>query len=227
MKTPIELLEQLESELTALRTKVYRAHSPEELTTIVNSLVAPFPAPTVALENRSLIQSLKIEEVLKKENCRLVHFPTNLTYPPEWKGETEGIPPPPPPSPSEEEGIGGGDRKASLWANSWEAVRSVDIGIGGADYALADTGTLVLFSAQSGGRWVSLAPTIHICLLPREKILSSLDDLFSCLADPSIEASRGSAITFITGPSRTADIELTLVMGAHGPKELHVIILLF
>ncbi|MBA4393113.1 MAG: hypothetical protein C0407_06135 [Desulfobacca sp.] len=196
MKTRIDLLEQLEKELTALRVKVYRAHSQEELLGIVDSVVAPSPAPIIALESRALIQSLDLEEVLKKGNRRI--GPLHPT-----------------------------DRKTALMEKDWEAVQNVDIGIGGADYALADTGTMVLFSSQSGGRWVSLAPTIHICLLPVERILPSLDDLFSILSLPGNEASPGSAITFITGPSRTADIELTLVMGAHGPKELHVVTLLF
>ena len=119
------------------------------------------------------------------------------------------------------------DRKAALKEKDWEAVRTIDVGISGADYALADTGTLVLFSAGSSGRWVSLAPTIHIVLLPVERILPSLDELFDELKRAGNLSSLGSAVIFITGASRTADIELKLVMGAHGPKELHVVTLLF
>ena len=111
--------------------------------------------------------------------------------------------------------------------NHWEAVRNIDLGLTGVDYALADTGTLVLFAGTAKGRWVSLAPRIHVALLPLGRILPSLDEFFSLLATPDILAASGSAVTFITGASRTADIELNLVMGAHGPKELHVITLLF
>ncbi len=119
------------------------------------------------------------------------------------------------------------DRKGVLREKDWEAVRTSDVGIGGADYALADTGTLVLFSAKSSGRWVSLAPDIHIVLLPVERILASLNEILDQLSLEKDLSVFGSAVIFITGASRTADIELKLVMGAHGPKELHVVTLLF
>jgi L-lactate dehydrogenase complex protein LldG len=124
-------------------------------------------------------------------------------------------------------GFSSNSRKATLAKNHWQALEAIEVGIGGADYALADTGTLVLFSKESAGRWVSLAPPIHIALLPAEKILPSLDDLMDHLALEKDLSDLGSALIFITGPSRTADIELNLVMGAHGPKALHVITLLF
>jgi len=196
MKTRIELLEQLEEELTALRSRVYRAYSKEELLSLLNSLVDTFPTPKIALEIRPWIKSFDLDEHLIKENRQLLHLPSN-------------------------------ERRKALRENNWEAACTVQIGISGADYALADTGTLVLFSGSSGGRWISLTPNVHICLLPMERILPSLDDLFPLLAQKENGAALGSAITFITGPSRTADIELTLVMGAHGPKELHVITLLY
>jgi L-lactate dehydrogenase complex protein LldG len=196
MKIRTDFLEQLEKELAALQVKVSRAHSKEELLGILNSLLTDSPTPTIALENRSLIQALNLEKELQKENRKILGFDPQ-------------------------------SKKDHLREKDWEAVRNIDIGIGGADYALADTGTMVLFSSKSGGRWVSLAPTIHICLLPQDRILPSLDDLFSVLPLSGNGAIPMSAITFITGPSRTADIELTLVMGAHGPKELHVVILLF
>ncbi len=119
------------------------------------------------------------------------------------------------------------ERKGILREKDWEEVRTIEVGIGGADYALADTGTLVLFSANSSGRWVSLAPDIHIVLLPLGRILASLDEVFDRLSLAKDLSSLGSAVIFITGASRTADIELKLVMGAHGPKELHVVTLLF
>ena len=119
------------------------------------------------------------------------------------------------------------DRKAMLRETDWKLVQTIEAGLGGADYALADTGTLVLFSKNSSGRWISLVPKIHIVLLPVECILSSLDELCFKLDLAGDLSSFGSAITFISGPSRTADIELNIVMGAHGPKELHVVTLLF
>ncbi|HWP41667.1 MAG TPA: lactate utilization protein [Blastocatellia bacterium] len=96
-----------------------------------------------------------------------------------------------------------------------------DIGITSVDYALADTATLVLISGEGRARSVSLLPPVHVAILDTEKILPGLDELFGLLGGHP----PGSAVTFITGPSRTADIELTLVVGVHGPQELHVVLL--
>ncbi len=97
-----------------------------------------------------------------------------------------------------------------------------EIGITAVDYALADTGTLVLISGPGRARSASLVPPVHLAVVEARQIISGLDDLFVLLAETSNTA---SAVTFITGPSRTADIELTLVVGVHGPQQLHVILL--
>jgi L-lactate dehydrogenase complex protein LldG len=96
------------------------------------------------------------------------------------------------------------------------------IGITSADYALADTGTLVMLASVAEARLVSLLPPIHIALVPREKLLSGLDELFDRVPKP---AAVSSSMVLITGPSRTADIEQILVRGVHGPGELHVVLL--
>jgi len=96
-----------------------------------------------------------------------------------------------------------------------------EFGITSADYALADTGTLVLFSSPQEARMVSLLPPVHIAVVPREKILTGLDEL---LAQEPLPAGRSSSMLLITGPSRTADIEQILVRGVHGPGEIHVIV---
>jgi L-lactate utilization protein LutC len=98
-----------------------------------------------------------------------------------------------------------------------------DIGMTTVDYALADTGTLVLISGQGRARSASLVPPVHVAIVEARQIIAGLDDLFPLLAENDRELA--SAITFITGPSRTADIELTLVVGVHGPQQLHVILL--
>jgi len=103
---------------------------------------------------------------------------------------------------------------------------AADIGVTSVDYALADTGTLVLRTGNGRARSTSLLPPVHIALLRPAQIISGLDDLFPLLArDNQSAGGLDSALTFITGPSRTADIELTLVVGVHGPQELHVILL--
>jgi len=101
-----------------------------------------------------------------------------------------------------------------------------DLGLTGVDFALAETGTIVLVARKGQARAISLLPPVHIAVLKPEQVISDLNDLFPLLRSET-EAEGGnlsSAITFITGPSRTADIELTLVVGVHGPQELHVIL---
>ena len=98
---------------------------------------------------------------------------------------------------------------------------TADFGITSADFALADTGTLVMLSSPQEARMVSLLPPVHIAVVPRERILTGLDELFTLLPDPS---SATSSMVLITGPSRTADIEQILVRGVHGPGEIHVVI---
>jgi L-lactate dehydrogenase complex protein LldG len=114
--------------------------------------------------------------------------------------------------------------------SSYEFIQKVteaDIGITAVDYALADTGTLVLIGGQGRARTVSLLPSIHVALVKPEQVISGLADLFVLLRAEKGFSSRNvsSTVTFITGPSRTADIELTLVVGVHGPQQLHVILL--
>ena len=98
---------------------------------------------------------------------------------------------------------------------------SAACGITGANYALADTGTLVMLSSPQEARLISLLPPAHIAVLPRQRILTGLDELFDLLPRP---AEQTSSMVLITGPSRTADIEQILVRGVHGPGEIHVVV---
>jgi L-lactate dehydrogenase complex protein LldG len=102
-----------------------------------------------------------------------------------------------------------------------EYCATVDIGITSADYALADTGTLVMLSSPQEARLISLLPPAHIAVVPQGRILSGLDELFTLLPKP---AEQTSSMVLITGPSRTADIEQILVRGVHGPGEITVVV---
>jgi L-lactate dehydrogenase complex protein LldG len=100
-----------------------------------------------------------------------------------------------------------------------------EIGLTGADLAIAETGTLVL--ASGPGRWgsTSLLPEYHLAVFDRRALVESLAQAAVILEAWHADRSRppGGAISFITGPSRTADIELTLTRGVHGPREVHAI----
>jgi L-lactate dehydrogenase complex protein LldG len=97
---------------------------------------------------------------------------------------------------------------------------TADFGITGADYALADTGSLVMIASPEEARLISLLPPAHIALVRKDRILTGLDELFALVPKPS---DRTSSMVLITGPSRTADIEQILVRGVHGPGRLTVI----
>jgi L-lactate dehydrogenase complex protein LldG len=96
-----------------------------------------------------------------------------------------------------------------------------DVGITSADYALADTGSLVMLASPAEARLISLLPPAHIAVVPKERVLSGLDELLTILPLP---AGQTSSMVLITGPSRTADIEQILVRGVHGPGEIHVVV---
>ena len=96
-----------------------------------------------------------------------------------------------------------------------------DVGITSAQAAIAETGTLVLDSARERNRLVSLVPPVHIAIVSASTICETVVDALTLLRKQN-EIS--PAVTFITGPSRTADIELTLTVGVHGPQELYVIV---
>jgi L-lactate utilization protein LutC len=107
-----------------------------------------------------------------------------------------------------------------------EVVARAEIGLTGADFALAETGSLVLLSGAGQGRGVSLLPPYHVAVLGKRALVSSLADLGVHLEALHRHPDRfltGSAVQIVTGPSRTADIEQTLTRGVHGPKEVHVI----
>jgi L-lactate dehydrogenase complex protein LldG len=99
-----------------------------------------------------------------------------------------------------------------------------ELGLSSAQWGIAETGTLVLESAIERHRLASLLPPRHVAVLARSRLLGTLGEAFAAVrAGAGTPASR--TITFVTGPSRTADIELELVVGVHGPKHLTVLLL--
>jgi hypothetical protein len=97
---------------------------------------------------------------------------------------------------------------------------SIRVGITGALAGIADTGSLVLVGGAGNPLTASLLPDIHIAILRTSDLIPTLSDVIS---RPEIRSASSAVI--ITGPSRTADIEMTLTIGVHGPKELHVFLI--
>ena len=90
-----------------------------------------------------------------------------------------------------------------------------DLGVTEADFLLPETGTLVLQSSAGRPRAVSLLPRVHLAIVRPEMLRADMHQVFA-------EAKERHYLVFITGPSRTADIELTVTLGVHGPRSLYV-----
>jgi L-lactate dehydrogenase complex protein LldG len=104
------------------------------------------------------------------------------------------------------------------------AIAAADLGITGADLAIAETGSLVLRSGRGRPRSTSLLPPYHVAVFDRSVLIESLAQLGVFLeAWTAAAPADGAAVQVITGPSRTADIELTLTRGVHGPREVHAV----
>lgn len=106
------------------------------------------------------------------------------------------------------------------WAER-ERVVDAALGVSGVQAAVAETGTLMLESSAERHRVSSLVPPVHVALVRPEDLVSDLDTAFATAQEQGL----APTVSFITGPSRTADIELKLVVGVHGPRELHVVLL--
>ena len=101
------------------------------------------------------------------------------------------------------------------------------MGITGTDYAIAETGSVVVVPRQGLSRLVSVVPPVHVAIVRPGDIVGTLDDLFALRRLEYVKngGEMGSYLNFITGPSRTADIEQTIVVGVHGPREVHMVLL--
>lgn len=125
-------------------------------------------------------------------------------------------------------GVTQSDRGAGLERGAIRAATiAADIGLTACNYAIAETGTLVLVADEHQGRLTSLVPITHVALITGDQLVPLLSDAIKLLRLQRLDSSDGrlpSNISLHTGPSKTADIEQTLTKGVHGPKEVHVIL---
>lgn len=96
------------------------------------------------------------------------------------------------------------------------------VGITGCFCAIAETGTLMLLSGPETAATTSLLPETHIAVVPVSRIVPAMEEGFALLREEHGELPR--AVNFVSGPSRTGDIEQTIVLGAHGPYRVHLIL---
>ena len=117
-------------------------------------------------------------------------------------------------------------RAAGFDAQAWAALTlddlyDYDAGVTDVRFAIAETGSLVIEGSHDHGRALSLVPPVHVAIVDPAKLLPDLLDLFEHLARDA----RPSNTVIITGPSKTADIEMNLVTGVHGPGVVHALLL--
>lgn len=104
------------------------------------------------------------------------------------------------------------------------AIDRADVGISECAFAIVQTGTLVEIATDDAYRLVSSLPSTHIAILREEELVERLFDASARLRLIFEEHDKNCVVSFISGPSRTGDIELKLTLGVHGPREAHVIV---
>jgi L-lactate dehydrogenase complex protein LldG len=115
---------------------------------------------------------------------------------------------------------------AGIDARRWDqitvdAVYDMDCGLTDVYAAVAETGSIVVRASPDHGRALSLVPPLHVAIVESRQILADMIDLFAKL---NVEGT-GSAVSLITGPSKTSDIEMNLVVGVHGPQAVQVFLI--
>jgi L-lactate dehydrogenase complex protein LldG len=115
-------------------------------------------------------------------------------------------------------------RDGALRRQTWLNLDGVRVGLTGALAGIADTGSIVVQSGPHRSRAASLLPETHLVLLPTDRLYPTMAAFFAAHGPPALTA-RASNLVFITGPSRTADIEMIITRGVHGPKRLCVVLL--
>ena len=194
---PDEVLPKFELELGKVGGLTYRAASLDGLESILRKILESAPAPSVVLSRNPLLNQLRLEARLREWGVSIAAWPD---------GEDQLKPE---------------DRAAYR-----EACFAASAGITGVDFVLAETGSLVLTSRTEGSQLASLAPPVHIALFRENQVIESLDEVLEMLrlSRDTDQPTPGRSVVFVTGPSRTADIEQILIRGVHGPGEVHAIL---
>jgi L-lactate dehydrogenase complex protein LldG len=186
-----------EEELRKVGGVTHQARSRTELDQTFREILGSVQPGEVVLSRNPLLQSLQLSDLLRAQGYETVTWPSERQVT--------------------------ADEVAQFRARCFSAVA----GITGAEFALVESGTFVLTSVMEGSQLVSLAPPMHIVLYRRGQVVESLEEVLTGLRngpnhrDAGID---GRSIVFITGQSRTADIEQITIRGVHGPLSIHSIL---
>lgn len=195
---PEDRLARFEMELGKVSGSAHRASTLLELEGILWTIIEKSKASGIVITRNPLLGHVRLAEKLRGRGKSVALWPESLSS------------------------VLGTDEEKSFREQCFLA----EIGISGVDFVLAETGSLVLSSEAEGSQLASLAPPIHVALYRHEQISSSLDEILERLPVSTGPGSTtaGRSTVFITGPSRTADIEQILIRGVHGPREVHAIL---
>jgi iron-sulfur cluster protein len=235
-----ELIQQFTDEAQKSGAHVYQASTPEETLELIQKILQQKNAKNIVKSKSMVSEEIGLNGFLEKKGYRVVETdlgewiiqladerPSHITAPALHKTKeeiakllSERLKMDVPSDPKEIVNLARKQlRKEFIQA---------DVGISGANLAVSESGTLVIVSNEGNARLVTSLPPVHIALITVEKFVETFEQA-SSLVKALIQASSGAKMTayvsFITGTSRTTDIEKQLIMGVHGPEEVHVIIL--
>ena len=211
---PEARIAKFEAELRLVSGGPHRASSRVELEGILDAIFQGAESRAAVLTRNPIIRELHLAETLRARGITVAEWPASTS------ANSLGAP---------------GEEFVAFRNECFSA----GVGISGVDCVLAETGSLILSSETEGAQLASLAPPIHVALYRREQVVSSLDDALAILspfaaaarrevqpatAVGALKSAAGRSIVFITGTSRTADIEQTLIRGVHGPRDVHAIL---
>lgn len=107
----------------------------------------------------------------------------------------------------------------------FDALKSAEMGISPVDLGVAEAGTLVIATSEESDRLVTALPLIHVAILPKSRLVSSFKDAEPFLAGLLTKSPEPLSISLISASSRTSDVGGIIILGVHGPRELHVLLL--
>jgi iron-sulfur cluster protein len=235
-----ELIQKFTQEAEKAGAQVYRATTPNDALVSIEKILREKKAKNIVKSKSMVSEEIELNSFLEKKGYKVVETdlgewiiqlaeerPSHITAPALHKTKeeiakllSERLHMDVPPDPKKIVKLA----RAQLRKDFIQA----DVGISGANLAVAESGTLVIVSNEGNVRLVTSLPPVHIAVVTAEKFVETLEQATS-LVKALVLASSGLKLTayvsFISGTSRTTDIEKQLVMGVHGPEELHIIIL--
>ena len=193
-----ELLEEAAEALATSGWNVHRAETMEDVGDRIAGICSDIGAKTALRSGHEVLDEALIDLALAQAGIEL----RNMTL---------------------RDAMSGSERDEMRSVHRKEVFRT-NVGITGGDYVIAETGTLVIHPKKGVSRLTSLAPPVHIAVMKRGQVLPSLDELFLLEHVDLNCGDRHAAMNLISGPSRTGDIEATIVHGIHGPVETHIVL---